>query len=182
MDGMDYLTLISIAEQQITFFMVVLALVYLWHDRRKLKGMMLSLEGSNDSSKRPIAIVIGVGNDPSAQVVDFLKDQKMENIKILKYIFKDYLQSRDYLDAMANINKLKDNAQELAATKILLFYAGPVDLAVHTGTSFGNWVPIELYAFARDKGTYEYKATLTRETARTGTLTDQLTRKLDEMK
>ncbi len=103
-------------------------------------------------------------------------------IKIIKYIFKDYLQPRDYWEAMAKINKLKDDAQELAATKILLFYAGPVELAVHTGTSFGNWVPIELYAFARDKGTYEHKATLTRETARTATLADQITRKLEETK
>lgn len=182
MDGMQILSLVSIAEQQITFFAVAVAAIYLWHDKRTLKRKVLSLEGSNDSSKRPIAIVIGIGNDPLAQVEDFLKDQKIGYIKIIKYIFKDYLQPRDYWDAMAKINKLKDDAQELAATKILLFYAGPVELAVHTGTSFGNWVPIELYAFARDKGTYEHKATLTRETARTATLADQITRKLEETK
>ncbi len=63
MDGMDILSLISIAEQQITFFMVVAAIIYLWHDKRKLKRKMLSLEGSNNSSKRPIAIIIGIGYD-----------------------------------------------------------------------------------------------------------------------
>jgi len=77
MDGMQILSLVSIAEQQITFFAVAVAAIYLWHDKRKLKRKMLSLEGSNDSSKRPIAIVIGIGNDPLAQVEDFLRDQKI---------------------------------------------------------------------------------------------------------
>ena len=83
---------------------------------------------------------------------------------------------------MISINRLKDDAQKLAASEVLLFYAGPVELAVHTGASFGNWVPIKVFAFAKDKGTYEHKATLTRETARTATLSDQLARTLDKMK
>jgi hypothetical protein len=102
-------------------------------------------------------------------------------IKIIKYIFKDYLQPRDYWEAMAKINKLKDDAGA-GSDKNPSLLCGAVELAVHTGTSFGNWVPIELYAFARDKGTYEHKATLTRETARTATLADQITRKLEETK
>jgi len=182
MNLMEILALISIGEQQITFFAVALAAFLIWRDKRRLKRKMLSMDRTNEPSNRPIAIVIGIGNDPLAQVKKFLKEQKKENIEILEYIFSDYLQPRGYPDAMISINRLKDDAQKLAASEVLLFYAGPVDLAVHTGASFGNWVPIKVFAFAKDKGTYEHKATLTRETARTATLSDQLARTLDKMK
>jgi hypothetical protein len=182
MNTMEILSLISIGEQQITFFAVALAAFMIWQDKRRLKRKMQSMDHSNEPSNRPIAIVIGIGNDPLAQVKNFLKDQSMENVEILDYIFPDYLQPRGYPDAMININRLKDDAQKLAASEVLLFYAGPVDLAVHTGASFGNWVPIKVFAFAKDKGTYEHRATLTKETARTASLSDQLARTLDKMK
>ena len=140
---MEILSLISIGEQQITFFAVALAAFLIWRDKRRLKRKMLSMDGTNEPSNRPIAIVIGIGNDPLAQVMKFLKDQNLENVEILDYIFSDYLQPRGYPDAMISINRLKDDAQKLAASEVLLFYAGPVDLAVHTGASFGNWVPIK---------------------------------------
>lgn len=34
MDGMDILSQVSITEQQITFFAVAAAAIYLWHDKR----------------------------------------------------------------------------------------------------------------------------------------------------
>lgn len=182
MNTMEILSLISIGEQQITFFAVALAAFMIWRDKRHLKRKMLSMDNACENSNRPIAIVIGIGNDPLAQVKKFLKDLNLENVEILDYIINDYLQPRDYPNAMININRLKDEAQKLAATEALLFYAGPVDLAVHTGASFGNWVPIKVFAFVKDKGTYEHKATLTRETARTASLSDQLARTLDKMK
>ena len=52
------------------------------------------MDGTNEPSNRPIAIVIGIGNDPLAQVKKFLKDQNKENVEILDYIFSDYLQPR----------------------------------------------------------------------------------------
>lgn len=178
MDGMSTLSLISIAEQQITFFAVALAAILLWNKKRKLKRKMLSLEGSNGASKRSIAIVIGIGNDPLASVENFLKDQNINDIRIIKYIFPGHIQPNDYLNTMIEINKLKDDAQTLGVNEVLLFYAGLVDLAIHTGASFCNWVPIKVFAFDKIKGTYEFRFTLTTETSRMDSLADQISRKL----
>jgi len=102
----NILSLISIGEQQITFFAVALAAFMIWRDKRRLKRKMRSLGSTKGSSNRPMAIVIGIGNDPLAQVKKFLKDRNMEHVEILDYIFSDYLQPRNYPDAMINISQI----------------------------------------------------------------------------
>jgi hypothetical protein len=81
---------------------------------------------------------------------------------------------------MIEINKLKDEAQKLGVSEALLFYAGLVDLAIHTGASFSNWVPIKVFAFDKTKGTYAYRFTMTTETTKMDSLADQMIRKIQE--
>ena len=180
MDGLDILSLISIIEQQISFFAMAIAAILLWRERRRLKSTMLLLEGSNEGSKPPIVIVIGIGNDPLASVENYLNDHNIKYISIIKYIFPGTLQPKDYFDAMMEINKLKDEAQGLGVSEALLFYAGLVDLAIHTGASFCNWVPIKVFAFNKTTGVYEYRFTMTTETTRMDSLADQMIRKIQE--
>lgn len=180
MDGLDILSLISITEQQISFFAMAIAAILLWRERRKLRKTMLSLEGLNAASKPPIVIVIGIGFNPLADVENYLKCHNIKYIKIIKYIFPSVIQPKDYFNTMIEINKLKDEAQKLGVHEVLLFYGGLVDLAIHTGASFCNWVPIKVFAFDKNKGTYEYRFTMTTETTRMDSLTDQMIRKIQE--
>ncbi len=182
MDGLDSLSIISIAaivEQQITFFAMAIAAILLWRERRKLRSTMLSFEGSNETSP-PIVIVIGIGMDNSADVEKYLKNNNIKYLKISKYIMPGTFQPKDYYNTMIAINKLKDEAQKLGVSRAMLFYGGLVDLAIHTGASFSNWVPIDVFAFDKTTGTYVRRFTMTTETTRMDSLTDEMIRKIQE--
>jgi len=141
---------------------------------------MLSFEGANGTPRPPIVIVIGIGMDNSADVENYLKDNNISYIKIIKYIMPGTFLPKDYYNTMIAINKLKDEAQKLGVSKAMLFYGGLVDLAIHTGASFSNWVPIEVFAFDKTKGTYVRRFTMTTETTRMDSLTDEMIRKIQE--
>jgi hypothetical protein len=66
----------------------------------------------------------------------------------------------------------------LGVSEVLLFYAGPIDLAIFIGASFSDWVPVRVNSFS-DAGTYEQRITLGRGPARLGTLTDELIKELE---
>ncbi|MFA6097019.1 MAG: hypothetical protein WC788_05320 [Candidatus Paceibacterota bacterium] len=140
---------------------------------QKKISAMKSLE--NGLSKRPVAICIGVGKSPCASVKAFLQEKKWD-IPILSWATEGFLKPEDYPGAMAKINSLRKQALDLGVSEALLFYAGPVDLAMFIGASFDNWVPVKVYAFAN--GTYELHLVLEREAARSSSLRDDLAKEI----
>lgn len=146
-----------------------------WKDRRELKKKLLSLEKCENLSKRPVAIVIGIGKDPSESVKSFLADNKWD-IPLISWVSEGFLKSGDYPGAMANINALRKQALKMGVSEVLLFYAGPVDLSMFIGASFDNWVPVKVFAFAN--GTYEQRFTLEREAARMENVSEKIRREV----
>ena len=53
---------------------------------------------------------------------------------------------------MLNINELKDQAMKAGATEVLLFYGGPVDLAIYVGARLQNWVPVKVFQLQGKEG------------------------------
>ena len=180
MDYFDILGKFANIVQILMFCVFVWATVTLLIARKNMEQRMRSLEIEEKDalSKRRIAIVIGIGKNPIASVEKFLADNKWSDIPIINWISEGFLQAKDYTKAMAEINDLRTQALKLGVSEVLLFYAGPVDLAMFIGASYSDWVPIKVYAFS-DAGTYEHRITVGREAARLCTLTDELVKGLE---
>ena len=99
MDILYDLGLLANVAQIITFSVFVWVTVTLFRTKKKIEQKMLSLESceKNGLSKRPIAIAIGIGKDPTESVKNFFADQKWEDIPLIPYFFPGFLQSKDYL-------------------------------------------------------------------------------------
>jgi len=146
--------------------------------KRELARRIVSLEGTEVGlSKHPIAMAIGIGKDLEATVSNYLKDHDWGDVPL--FIWKsggDWLELKDYPEVMIKINEFKDLAMKEGVTEVLLFYAGPIDLAIYLGTRLQNWVPVKVFNF--EKGTYRHNLTLEKESAGMGPLTEQLAEKL----
>ncbi|MEI6103992.1 MAG: SAVED domain-containing protein [Methanothrix sp.] len=180
MDLFDLLGKFANIVQLIMFCVFVWATVTLLIARKRIERKLNLLEKDEKSvrSKRRIAIVIGVGKNPLASVEKFLADNNLADIPIINWISDGFLQAGDYTAAMAEINDLRSQALKLGVSEVLLFYAGPIDLAMFIGASFSDWVPIRVYAFT-DTGTYQHRVTVGREAARLCTMTDELVKGLE---
>ena len=100
-------------------------------------------------SKRPLAIAIGIGKDLEASVGNYLKDQDWD-VQLISWKSGDtWLEPKDYPEVMVKINGLKDLAMKSGVTEVLLFYAGPIDLAIYIGTRLQNWVPVKVFNFEK---------------------------------
>lgn len=144
--------------------------------KRKWQKKIIAMKShENGLSKRPVAICIGIGKSPCASVKAFLAEKKWD-IPILSWVTEGFLKPEDYPGAMQKINNLRKQALDLGVSEALLFYAGPVDLAMFIGASFDNWVPVKVYAFAN--GTYELHLVLEREAARSSSLGEDLVKEI----
>ena len=145
--------------------------------KKELARTIVSLGGKEVGlSKRPLAMAIGIGKDLEASVGNYLKDQDWD-VQLISWKSGDtWLKPKDYPEVMVKINGLKDLAMKSGVTEVLLFYAGPIDLAIYIGTRLQNWVPVKVFNF--EKGTYRHSLTLEKESAGMGALTEQLVKKL----
>lgn len=164
----------------ISFCVLIWVTVQVYLSKKRIEKRMILLEKSDMGglSRRPAAIVIGIGKNPLTSAKKFMDDCGWTDIPIIDWISEGFLQAKDYSKAMDKINDLRKQALELGVSEVLLFYAGPLDLAMHIGASFSDWVPIKVYAFT-DTGTYEQRITLRRETAKSLTMGDELGRELE---
>jgi hypothetical protein len=161
-------------------FIGALALFYViimtWKEKRDLRKRLLSLDKCESLSKRPIAIVIGIGKDPTESVKSFLADNKWADVPIISWVSEGFLKAEEYQTAMAQINSLRKQALKLGVSEVLLFYAGPVDLSFFVGASYDNWVPVQVFTFVG--GSYDYRFTLEREAARIETASEKIRREV----
>jgi hypothetical protein len=180
MEIFDALGKFAIIVQVIMFCVFAWTTATLLIARKNIEQKMRLLERNekNVQSRRQIAIVIGIGKNPLASVEKYLADNSLSEIPIISWISDGFLQTKDYTKAMAEINDLRSQALKLGVSEVLLFYAGPVDLAMFIGASYSDWVPIKVYAFS-DAGTYEHRVTVGREAARLCTLTEELVKGLE---
>ena len=132
-------------------------------------------------SKRPVAMVIGAGKDLIATVEVFLKEHGWEDVPVIAWKSgSKWLEPEDYREAMVNINELKDQAMKAGATEILLFYGGPIDLAIYVGARLQNWVPVRIFQLQGKEGEHLYRCTITLEKGAAGMekMAEQLVKKL----
>lgn len=66
------------------------------------------------------------------------------------------------------------------ATEVLLFYGGPVDLAIYVGARLQNWVPVKVFELQGKEGKDLYMCTITLEKDAAGmeSMAEQLVKKL----
>lgn len=161
------------------FALFIWAAVAMIRERRKLHKKLISLETAGNLSKRPVAIAIGIGKDPTESAKHFLADHGWDKIPVINWNSEGFLKPEEYPVAMSHINDLRKQALKLGVSEVLLFYAGPVDLGMFIGASFDNWVPVKIFAFSN--GTYEHRLTLEREASRMNPLADELVGAAGEM-
>jgi len=178
MNWIEIVSLMASFASLTAFFLFLYFSLTLRWQKRELARTMVSLEGKDVGlSKRPFAMAIGIGKDIEATVSNYLKDQDWGEVPLLSWKSEvTWLEPKNYLEVMVKINELKDLAMKGGATEVLLFYAGPIDLAIFIGTRFQNWVPVKVFNF--EKGTYRHNLTLEKGSAGMGALTEQLVKKL----
>jgi len=154
----------------------------LWRQKRELARRIVATKGDDgELTERPIAIVIGAGKDMIATVNVFLKDQGWEDVPVISWKSgSKWLKPEDYPEAIININELKDQAMKVGSTEVLLFYGGPIDLAIYLGARLQNWVPVKVFQLAGKTGEeiYLHNITLEKDAAGMERVTEQLVKKL----
>ena len=181
MNWIEIVSLMASFASLTAFFLYLLFRMELWWQKRELKRRIVSIDGNEVGlSKNPIAIIIGVNKDLKASATNYLKDHGWGDVPVISWKSDGWLKPKDYLEAMININKLKDQAMKVGASEVLLFYAGPLDLAIYIGTRLQNWVPVRVFQHAGKAGQeiYLQNITLEKDAARMETLTEQLVKKL----
>lgn len=182
---MNWIEIVSLLASfaSIAAFMVFLYFsLGLWLKKRELSKRIISLKGSEVGlSKQPLAMVIGAGKDMIATVEVFLNEMGWRDVPVIAWKSgSKWLEPKDYREAMVNINELKDQAMKAGATEILLFYGGPIDLAIYVGARLQNWVPVRIFQLQGKEGEHLYKCTITLEKDAAGMekMAEQLVEKL----
>ncbi|KUG18613.1 hypothetical protein ASZ90_011685 [hydrocarbon metagenome] len=182
---MNWIEIVSLLASfaSIAAFMVFLYFsLGLWLKKRELSKRIISLKGSEVGlSKQPLAMVIGAGKDMIATVEVFLNEMGWRDVPVIAWKSgSKWLEPKDYREAMVNINELKDQAMKAGATEILLFYGGPIDLAIYVGARLQNWVPVRIFQLQGKEGEHLYRCTITLEKDAAGMekIAEQLVEKL----
>jgi hypothetical protein len=153
----------------------------LWRQKNELKKRIICLEGKEVGlSRKPIAIIVDIGKNLNASVIDYLRDHNWENVPIISWRSgSHWLEPKDYAEAITNINELKDQAMKLGVTEVLLFYAGPIDLAAYIGARFQNWVPVRVFQHSGKTigEVYLHNVTLEKDSSGMEDLKEQLVKK-----
>ena len=182
---MNWIEIVSLLASfaSITAFLLFLYFsLTLWLKKRELSKRIISLGGSEVGlSERPVAMVIGAGKDMIATVEVFLKNHGWGDVPVIAWKSgSKWLLPKDYPDAMININELKDWAMKAGATEVLLFYGGPVDLAIYVGATMQKSVPVKVFQLQGKEGEDLYMCTITLEKDAAGMerMAEQLVKKL----
>ncbi len=182
MNWIEIVSLMASFASLMAFFLFLWFSLALWRQKRELKRRIVSMDGNEVGlSKRPIAIVIGIGKDLNASVNGYLKDHGWGDVPVISWKSKGgWLEPKDYPEAIVNINELKNHAMKLGATEVLLFYGGPLDLGIYIGARLQNWVPVKVFQHAGKTGEemYLHSITLEKDAAGMEALTEQLAKKL----
>lgn len=111
---------------------------------------------------RPAVLALGLGADVSGRVQEFLR-QKGEPLATLadqvinRHVRapegEKFVPKEDLPKVIADLHELRKDLDAKNITALLLFYYGPISLAVAIGRVFSNWVPIKMYNFSQ--GEYE---------------------------
>ena len=182
MNWIEIVSLLASFESIAAFMVFLYFSLGLWLKKRELSKRIISLKGSEVGlSKQPLAMVIGAGKDMIATVEVFLNEMGWRDVPVIAWKSgSKWLEPKDYREAMVNINELKDQAMKAGATEILLFYGGPIDLAIYVGARLQNWVPVRIFQLQGKEGEHLYKCTITLEKDAAGMekMAEQLVEKL----
>ncbi len=105
---------------------------------------------------------IGIGGDIIGQVESFLKANDLAHIPVEKHVEDGFLPAGKYYNVLSDLLKIKNRLTQAGVTEVLVFYRGPVSLAMGIGSIFDNWVPVKVYEFK--EGTYHLNFVLDKET------------------
>lgn len=153
----------------------VFVIVLFWRARRELRNYLNQLTGT--ISARPIALVVGLGDDISGSVQQYLQDEKLQ-MPLEVYTHKGLVPRDQFYRVLTDPLKIKSKLTQAGVTEVHLFYRGPVTLAMAIGAIMDNWVPVKVYEYSA--GNYKMDLVLQKETVR-GLLTGKIVSEGEEM-
>jgi len=142
---------------QISVF--IFTLWVLWRTRRQLKNALKRVQGQ--TSRHPVALIIGVGQDIEGAVIQYLGSIN-QSMPHRNYSRTGMVPNQKFYQILRDLLKIKQELTDAGVTEVHLFYMGPVTLAMALGAIFDNWVPVKLYKF--QQGQYEFDFVLEKGT------------------
>jgi len=157
---MDVLNNVASIVQLVSFAIFLWAAGLLFVRSRRYRQKLARLEETE--TPRPVALAVGLaGMDISEQVKGFLEDKGL-NLEVRTLYHPAPVTRESFSEILHEILRIKRELTQARATEVYLFLGAPMTMAVAIGSLLDNWVPLRLYHFTR--GTYEYHATLYKET------------------
>jgi hypothetical protein len=127
-----------------TIIIAIYGTVQVWHLRRTYRHRLQAL--AHQSTRRPVALAVGIGGDIGGDVRAYLKDQQHE-MEVFSIVRAGFVELEEWPNVLDEFLALKNRlSAEVGPTEIHCFYKGPVVLATALGAILGNWVPTTLYA------------------------------------
>ena len=134
--------------QIVTFvFAIVVLLRTHWRLRKYLERVEV------ESSDRPVALCVGIGQDIAGQVRQSHETQGLD-LEIRDYARTGYVPTDKFYLILRDLLKIKQELTEIGVTEVHLYYMGPVALAVAIGSILDNWVPVKIYEYK--DGDYQF--------------------------
>ncbi len=128
----------------LTMGVAVFGAVQIWRLRHTYHRRLQAL--AHQSTRRPVALAVGIGGNIEGSVRAYLKDQEQE-MEVFSIAREGFLEMEHWSDVLDEFLALKNRlTAEVGPTEIHCFYRGPVVLGTALGAVLGNWVPTILYA------------------------------------
>jgi hypothetical protein len=111
-------------------------------------------------SSNAVAIVVGIGGklDPKPPAEEYLNKHCPKVPILVEYRKPGFLSPDEIIGAVENV---RDAVADLQSSRryiseVLLFYAGPISVALAIGAMFANWVPVRVFQFNDGKYSVQY--------------------------
>lgn len=155
-----FLNFIGIAANVIGVVSFVVVIFLFLRARSQYRRYVKSRE--QGIGERPWALAIGINGDIIGQVRPYLDGNGLSDVQIENYPIEGFLPADQYYNVLRDISKIKERLTTAGVTDVLVFYKGPVSLAMGIGSILDNWVPVKIYEYT--KGTYHLNFVLDKET------------------
>ena len=152
------LSVLGIVANVIQVGSFVFLLYLLWRTRRQLAQHLALLKAQ--TSSKPMALAIGLGNDIQGAVKQYLESHGL-NLPVENFYREGFVPAEQFPGLLQDLRRVRNRLTDLGVTEVHLFYAGPVPFAIALGAALHNWVPVKLYEYRAGK--YNLTMILTKE-------------------
>lgn len=156
----DFLTVIGHIANVIGVFSFIVVVFLFLQARAQYRNYVKSREQGLGNA--PWVLAVGINGSILGQVKPYLDEQGLSDLQVEEYVVEGYLPADRYYHTLRDLLQIKNRLTTAGVTEVLLFYKGPVSLAMGIGSIFDNWVPVKIYEYAG--GTYHLSFVLDKET------------------